>query len=44
VTREDDQAGVQGIMYATGARFREQAREVWRRRERELRAAGYERV
>jgi hypothetical protein len=42
VTREgDDKADVPGIMYATDGGHREGARNVWRRRERELKAAGY---
>ena len=37
VAREDDRTGVPGVMYATDALGRDQAREAWARRERELR-------
>jgi hypothetical protein len=41
VTRPDGITTVANIMYATEALFRDQAREVWAQRERELKAAGY---
>jgi hypothetical protein len=44
VMRPDGQGTVPGIMYATWARTRMQARETWAERERELRAAGYVRA
>jgi hypothetical protein len=44
VAQPDGQKMVPGVMYATWARTREQARSIWAERERELRAAGYERV
>lgn len=37
MAREDDRTDVPGVMYATDALGRDQAREVWARRERELR-------
>jgi hypothetical protein len=43
-TARPDRSPVPGIMFSTWAKDREHAREVWRRRERELRAAGYERA
>jgi hypothetical protein len=44
VVQPDGQAGVPGVMYLTEVKHRSWARRVWAERERELRAAGYERV
>jgi hypothetical protein len=44
VSRPDQEEIVPGIMYATWAKTREQAREAWAERAQELKAAGYERT
>jgi len=44
VVQPDGQAGVPGVMYLTEVKHRSWAQRVWAERERELRAAGYERV
>lgn len=43
-TCRPDRSPVPGVMFSTWAGDIEQAREVWRERERELWAAGYERA
>ena len=44
IAARPDRGNIPGVQWGEFVKDRDQAREIWRRRERDLRAAGYERV